>query len=260
MRPWQQYIEGTTSGSILAPEQVRQAYRLHLSDLERSDTDASYPWVFRPELGEDVIEFFRILRHTIGEKAGEPFYLEPWEQAAIVVCFGWVHRTGGYRRFKFLYLEIPRKNGKTALGSGLGLYMTVADGEAGARCYSFATKRDQAKLAYEQAEKMVKASKPLQRRISIYTGRMISEDTDSRFEPLGADADTTDGLNIHFGLCDELHAWTGIDTTGTGLQVFEPRTLTGFLGTGLEGGAVRLRIINDVGNATFSLHMRLKAP
>jgi phage terminase large subunit-like protein len=60
------------------------------------------------------------------------------------------------RRFRIAFVEVPRKNGKTTLAAGIGLYLLVADGEAGAEVYCAATKRDQAKLVFADMKAFVR--------------------------------------------------------------------------------------------------------
>jgi phage terminase large subunit-like protein len=126
--------------------------------------------------------------------------------------FGWKRQdedSGEWiRRFRVAYHEVARKNGKTTEAAGVALYMMDADGEPGADVYSAATKRDQAKIVWNDAAKMVRRSKALANRINVLPGKcnMSVEETASKFEPLGADEDTLDGLNIHCAIIDELHA------------------------------------------------------
>jgi len=112
------------------------------------------------------------------------------------------------RRYRTAYIEIPRKNGKTTLLAGLGLYLLTSDGEPGADVFSAATKRDQAKLSWSEAVRMRTASPSLTRMIQYWksSDNLSIEATASKFMPLGADADTMDGLNVHGALIDELHA------------------------------------------------------
>ena len=131
--------------------------------------------------------------------------------------FGW-KRADGTRRFRVAYNEIPRKNGKSTLAAGIGLYLLIADDEPGAEIYSAATKRDQAKIVWGEAKAMRNATPALKRRIAAGARDLTIEKTRSVFMPLGADADTLDGLNIHAAIIDELHAhksrvaWDVIDT------------------------------------------------
>ena len=126
--------------------------------------------------------------------------------------------SGRDRRFRVAHVEVARKNGKTTLWCGIGLYMLFADGEPGAEVYCAATKKDQARLLFHEAERMRKASPSLKKRIQNFRDNMSVVATASKFEPLGADSDTLDGLNVHCALVDELHAhktrdlWDVLDT------------------------------------------------
>jgi phage terminase large subunit-like protein len=101
---------------------------------------------------------------------------------------------------------VARKNGKTTLAAGIGLFLLTADNEAGAEIYSAATKRDQARISHDAATQMVKASPHLRTMVKVYRDNLHVVDTASKFEPLGRDADSMDGLNVHGALVDEVHA------------------------------------------------------
>jgi phage terminase large subunit-like protein len=110
------------------------------------------------------------------------------------------------RRYRVAYNEIPRKNGKSTLAAGLGILLAFFDNEPGAEVYCAATKRDQAKIVFNEAKRSVESTPALKRRISVLTTNMNVQETSSKLEPLGADADSTDGLNPHGVIIDELHA------------------------------------------------------
>jgi phage terminase large subunit-like protein len=167
-----------------------------------------------------VIVFFSILRHSKGEWAGRPVELEPWQQFHLWNLFGW-KREDGTRRFRISYLEVARKNGKSTMGAGVGLYLQAADGEPGAEIFTAATKRDQARIVHQEAVRMVKQSPALGRELSLFKDNIHSEKTFSKFEPLGRDSNTLDGLNVHGAIVDEVHAHPSGDLwdvllTGTG--------------------------------------------
>src|SRR5690606_33938454 len=138
--------------------------------------------------------------------------LQPWQQFRIGAVFGWMREdpeTGeASRRFRTAYNEVARKNGKSTEAAGIGLYMLDADGEPGAEVYSAATRRDQARIVWDEAARMVERSPALRKRVNVLRGRgnMHILETHSKFEPLGADVDGLDGLNIHCAIVDELHA------------------------------------------------------
>lgn len=163
---------------------------------------------FEIEAAERVRDFFRkFLRHSKGQWAGQPFELLDWQWHDIIgPLFGWM-RADGTRRFRRAYIEIPKKNGKSFLGSAIALYLMIADGEPGAEVYSAAADREQASIIYNEAESMVKASSELSDHVICTTSRktLSFERTQSMYKALSADVPTKDGLNIHGLLFDELH-------------------------------------------------------
>ncbi len=209
-----EYIAGVQSGAIVACHWIRAAVDRHLRDLRDGPARGLR---FDVAAAERVLKFFSILKHSKGEWAGKPIELEPWQQFMLWCLFGW-RRADGTRRFRTAYIEVARKNGKTTIASGVALYMLTADGESGAECYAVATKRDQALICFSEAQRMTKASSMLSRRVKSFRNNLNIENTASKFEPLGADADTMDGLNVHCAIVDEIHAhktrevWDKIDT------------------------------------------------
>lgn len=149
---------------------------------------------------------FSFLRHSKGEWSGMPIIIEPWQAWIIATVFGWKNEDTGTRRFKTVYEEVARKNGKTTKLAGIGCYGLTKDDEGGAEIYTAATKRDQAKILFEEASRMVKQSRPLRRRLDVQQHRIINPLNFGKFEPLSSDGNTMDGLNPHFALVDELHA------------------------------------------------------
>lgn len=197
------YVEAVLSGETVACRWVKLACERYRRD---RDTGEARGLRFDEGAAKVAIAFFGLLRHWKGEWAGEPIGLEPWQQFIIWNLFGW-KREDGARRFRTGYIEVARKNGKTTMASGAGLYLMVADGEPGAEVYSAATKKDQAKISHADATKFVENSPQLRRLISVVRDNLSSTANNSKFEPLGRDSDSLDGLNIHGAIADELHAW-----------------------------------------------------
>jgi phage terminase large subunit-like protein len=142
-----------------------------------------------------------------GPLAGEPISLEPWQVFILTTVFGWV-TPDGKRRFRRSYIEVPRGNAKSTLSSAVALYMLAADHEGGAEVYSLATTRDQARIVFGDAQTMARRSPGFRTRFSVNVGahNMHVLASGSKFEALSAEGSTLDGLNIHFGCVDELHA------------------------------------------------------
>ena len=196
------YARAVVRGRIVAGKWVRLACERHLDDLKFGHGRSLS---FDEQAADHAIEFFGFLRHSKGEWAGQRFRLESWQAFIIGSIFGW-KRADGMRRFSKAFVEVARKNGKSTLIAGVGLYLLVADNEPGAEVYTAATKRDQARITHSEATRMVKRSPELRRRVKAFRDNLSIEGTASKYEPLGADSDTCDGLNIHGALIDEVHA------------------------------------------------------
>jgi phage terminase large subunit-like protein len=126
-----------------------------------------------------------------GKIGGKPFLLELWQKAMTAALFGFVHKIDNVRKYREFILIVARKNGKSAWGSAIALYMQVADGEPGPEIVSAATKKDQAKIIWSEAKRMVKKSPVLSKRIRTLVAEMISDFNDGSFKPLSSDSNTT---------------------------------------------------------------------
>ena len=167
---------------------------------------------FNEALAEHAASFFpNFLCHSKGQFAGEPFELYDWQRDDIIFpLFGWV-RPDGTRRYRRTYIEIPKKNGKSTLAAGIGIYMLIADEEAGAEIYSMGADRDQARVVHNEAINMIEASPLLNAvtKINKTTGNIAYHATKSWYRALSATPRGKHGMNIHCGVIDELHEWFG---------------------------------------------------
>lgn len=154
-----------------------------------------------------VIQFFeRHLKHAKGSSAGQAFYLEPWQYKLLRRLFGWKSKATGSRKYKVLYVEIPRKNGKSTLGAGLALYLLDADREQGAEVISAAADADQAAIVFDTAKEMIANSELLSSRIVSYRRSMVCHESASSYKVISATPRTKHGINLHGFIVDELHA------------------------------------------------------
>ena len=199
--PAELYAEQVRSGEILVCEYVRLAVRRYYTDLDRA---LDKGWYFDKKAALRAIHFIEKLKHTKGEWAGQRFRLEPWQQFVLWNIFGWKNADGS-RRFRYAYIEIARKNGKTALSAGVGLYMLFADGESRPEVYSAATVKDQAKICFSDAVEIVKAT-DLKNYLTPYRNSIVYELKGGTMKPLSSDYGTHDGLNPSCGIIDEFHA------------------------------------------------------
>lgn len=178
-------------------------------ELVRIMADPTSEWEYDPAKANHAIEFVEnYCRHSKGAMGGKPFILELWQKALVAATFGMVHKIDGTRKYQEVMLVVARKNGKSTLAAAIGLYLQIADGEPGAEVYACATKKDQAKIIWLEAKRMVRKSPALRKRMKTLVAEINSDVNDSFFKPLGRDSDSLDGLNVHGALLDEIHAWT----------------------------------------------------
>ena len=197
------YYAAITTGAEVVSDKVRRTYK-HLVD-KLNDQDSEYR--FDENEAKYVIEFIeRFCCHSKGKWAGQRVVLELWQKALLSALFGFKHKDTGIREYRELMLLIGRKNGKSLLASALGVYLQIADDEGGPEIYSVATKKDQAKIIWSEAVRMIKHSPELRQRAKCLVSKITTGFNNGTFQPLGSDSMTLDGLNVHGALIDELHA------------------------------------------------------
>ncbi|MEI4713496.1 terminase TerL endonuclease subunit [Bacillus cereus] len=188
---------------VIVSDKVRRVYKKLVTDLSSTKGE----WEYNARRANHAIEFVEnFCKHSKGKMGGKPFLLELWQKAMTAALFGFVHKIDGIRKYREFMLIVARKNGKSAWGSAIALYLMVADNEPGPEIVSAATKKDQAKIIWSEAKRMVKKSPILSKRIRTLVAEMISDFNDGSFKPLSSDSNTLDGLNVHCSLIDELHA------------------------------------------------------
>lgn len=185
-----------------------KVYKVY-KEIVRFLNDPESEWEYSSVKANHAIEFVEnYCKHSKGKMGGKPFILELWQKALVAATFGIVHKISGLRKYNEVLLMVARKNGKSTLSAAIGLYMQMADGEPGAEVFALASKKDQAKIIWLEAKRMVKKSPVLLKRNKPLVSELIADINDSFFKPLGRDSDTLDGLNVHCATMDEIHAWT----------------------------------------------------
>lgn len=187
-----------------------------LEQVCRTEIPGYDPWAtalpghrFEVALARRAIGFFHdMLVFVEGERAGEPFDLEPWQAAIVGNLFGWIDATTGHRRYREAFVFVARKNGKSSWAAGICLYLLLCDGEPGGQVYSAAADQQQSALIFRHAMQMVAHRKDLLARTRVYRAFKSIEvpETGSIFRALTADANTKHGLSVHGAVVDELHA------------------------------------------------------
>ena len=198
-----EYHEAIEAGKVTVSRRIKILYRKLAADIANQDGQ----YIFDIEKATRPIIFTeKYCKHSKGKWAGRPVILELWEKALMQAIFGFINKDTGKRKYTKAILFVARKNGKSLIASCIALYMLTKDGEGGAECYSIATKKDQAKIIWLEAKRMIKKSPALNKRLKCLVSEIRFDAKDGTFKPLGADSDTLDGLNPSFVGVDELHA------------------------------------------------------
>ena len=197
---YEQYCQDVEGGTIVTCRYVRLA----VQRFRRMQHDARYE--FREDAVRRVIDFFALLKHFTGKHAGNRFVLMPWQQFCIAAIYGFYHAGTDRRVVTSAYIEMARKQGKTALSAGLSLYHLVGDGEAGAEVYLAANSRDQAKIAYKYTQAFADNLDRKHQLLQTYRDNITFNKTHSTLKVLAADASKLDGPNPSMFLLDEFHA------------------------------------------------------
>lgn len=207
------YCRDVVGGTVPAAKLTILACQRHLDDLERVGKK-DWPYYFDNAAAERICRFAELLPHVKGvwAKRHENISLEAWQCFALGVPFGWkkftrhgVRAPGDRRRFREIYDEIPRKNGKSILGAIIGNYMTIGDGEHGAEVYSGATTEKQAWEVFGPARLMLKNSPDLceEAGLTVNAKSLVKEEDNSRFLPVIGNPG--DGSSPHCSIIDEYH-------------------------------------------------------
>lgn len=198
-----EYWDKIQSGEILVCNKIRQQMKKLIFLLDNEPE----PWTYDEELANAGIEFIEgHCKQFEGKWAGKEITLLLWQKAIHQAIFGFVNRYTGFRKHKEALVIVGRKNGKTTWVAGEAGYMLVADGEGGPQIRNLATKLDQAKILFNSFEKMRLQSPNLKKILNKKNNCIEFPSNFGTFTPLASDSGSLDGLNVHMGIVDELHA------------------------------------------------------
>lgn len=249
MKAAEQYARDVIAGKIVTCKWITLLCQKHLDDLERSQ-EPGHPYYFDPARGEKVAKFLQLLPHTKGKWGGKKqlIKLEPWQLFSACLPFGWIRRNDDTRRYRTILIFVPRKNGKSIIGGGLGLYMLVADGEFGAEVYSGATTEKQAWEVFRPAKQMVERTDELREfyGVDVNASNMVCLADGSRFEPvIGKPGD---GSSPSCSVVDEYHEHqdsTLFDTMETGMGAREQPVMLVITTAGSSIGGPCHQLVRD---------------
>lgn len=198
--PVTEYAAAIEAGDVTVSRRVAAVYGRLAREIGEHPERFSLAKAWKP------IRFIETFcRHSKGKLGGQPFRLALWQRAYVASLFGFIDPETGYRRYRESMCLMARKNGKSTLAAAICLYMLMADGEKGAQVAVAATKRDQARLIFDECHNMVKQSPALSAHVRKRKTDLWFSETLSSLQPLGANYDTLDGLNLSCCVIDELH-------------------------------------------------------
>jgi len=194
------YITDVEKGRIPAGVHLVNAVKRFKADKKRKDI------IYRQDMVDKVLMFISSLQHYAGTHNGKRFILEPWQLFIISNIYGFFWKATGIRRYQTAYIEIGRKNGKTALAAALAFYHLLGDGEGGGEILFTANSKDQAKIAFNAVRAFVAGVDPKEKYLRRYRADILYQPTNSFIKVLASDSDKLDGYNCSFGIVDEYHS------------------------------------------------------
>ncbi len=216
-----EYYNKIKTGQLNTSKKIKQQLKKLVKFLEHPEKDfiehlhfdgskSKEYFIFDYAKADRVISFIETFcYHIKGDLKGKLIKLELWQKAIIYSLYGFVSIDTGYRKYRKLHLYVARKNAKTTLAACIILYELMAGGESGAECYSAATKRDQAKIAWNMVSTMIKRNPVLANRFRITVNGIYTKPfNDNTYQPVSKESKKLDGLHVHLSHVDELHAIT----------------------------------------------------
>lgn len=220
-----QYARDILDGNIPACQWVKYASQRHFDDVKKSES-TDWPYFFDVKKAVYPITVIETFPHTKGKWAakGQLLTLSPWQLFIVGSIFGWVHKETGLRRFRKVFILVPRKNGKSALAAGLGNYMLASDGEHGAEVYAGATSQDQAMEVFKPAKIMAQKTPEFMDvfGVVVNASSITIPENDSQFKPMIGKPG--DGASPSCAIHDEYHEHETdeqYDTMDTGMAARE---------------------------------------
>ena len=200
MKGYYRYVEDVASGKVIVGGNIKLAIQRFQMDLQREELE------FREDVVDGAIDFISTLKHFTGKSSGQNFILEDWQAFIVANIVGWYWKDTDNRRYSSSYIEISRKQGKTALAAALCLYFLIADGEDGAEVDLAANSKEQAKIAFSFCSTFTKQLDPKAKYLKAYRDSILLDANNSKLKVFAADDSKLDGFNASFGLIDEYHS------------------------------------------------------
>lgn len=199
------YARRVVAGEVFCGNFHRLACKRHLDDLQRQNTP-EFPYYWDQEAAERVLQFSAMLTIAEGMEP-KPLRLMDCQAFDVGCTFGWKKSTNGYRRFRRRYKSISRQQGKTMENGLMGTYIAGFSGYRLGKLFTVATKKRQARLAWEEMRKFVEIDPDLAELFDVkdYKSTIIAKETGCTIEALSREAGLDEGFRSIFSSIDELH-------------------------------------------------------
>lgn len=198
---YKEYAISVLNNKIVACQYIKLACQHYLSMFEREDIE------FKPDKCDKVIKFISKLKHFTGSHNGKSFILQSWQTWVIYSVYGFYWKSTNERVVKNVYIEVARKNGKSAFAAALCLYALIADGEANSEVELIANSRKQAGIMFDMCSNFIKSINYKGKLFKCYRDKIKFDATKSFLQVLSSDANNNDGWNSYMFVADEAHSY-----------------------------------------------------
>lgn len=200
-----EYAHRVVNGEVVSGELHILACKRHLEDLKRQNTP-EFPYYYNPEKANEIINYAETLTVAEGSEP-KPVKLIDSQAFDMGCTFGWFKQSNNKRRFRRRYKSIARQNGKTFENGIIGTYIAGFGGYNYGKLFTVATKKRQARLAWEEMSKFINIDQDLNEYFTIkdYKSLIEANTTHCTIEALSKDAGLDDGFRSIYSSIDEIH-------------------------------------------------------
>lgn len=200
-----EYSNNIVNKKIIACKKHIQVCKRFLNDIDKMAHDESFLYYWDENEARKIVNWFKYMKHSKGILAGEPILLNTFQKFIVCNIYAWKHFDTGYRRFKYAYIQLARKNSKSQLEAGMASYEAAARGVSAAEIYTLGVERDQAKIVFDEVELM--SGKYIKKKFTFTQKSIVHKKSKSFIKHLSKKAGKTgDGKNPQMAIIDEYHA------------------------------------------------------
>lgn len=197
------YAWNVVEGNTTVCEDVFNCCNRFLKYIEKSESE-HFPYYFDLDIMARIENVASCFKFTSGARAGEKIDLAPPQSFILGNIYGWRFKNNKKkRRFRFVFLMISRKNSKSFLIALISLIAMMDEQEN--ETYSFAGKKEQARICFEQAKALIRSNPKVARKFKLNKLEIVLKKNNSKFQPLASEEKTLDGTSPSTGIIDEAY-------------------------------------------------------